>query len=298
MISKLKGYDKYYCFDAKKFDSSIDPWLVDVAIRILRRQYVEGEGERYNAYWRFVKNSLVCGVIRRKDGIRMQKHVGTVSGHSHNTLVQSIITLIIGWTVIVHTQPGYSDVEYLRYATIEALGDDNLMALKKYGVQLKVEDYARHAMRIFGVDWSGKKSFATTRLLDRDVLDFKGVQFLGKYMRLEDLAVIGKEGLVPIPYRPTIETLERLYYPEYGLDSLADTYERALANYLDGAGNPETRLILDALLDYLEEKGARAPENWKVGTAMDIVKVYDGREFEVPPPMRIDYEHWLGFMIC
>lgn len=38
-IDRMAPYWAQYCFDAKKFDSSINPWMVRLAINILRAQY-------------------------------------------------------------------------------------------------------------------------------------------------------------------------------------------------------------------------------------------------------------------
>jgi hypothetical protein len=267
--------------------------MVDIAVDILRDQFIDGMHPKYDAYWQFIKDSLVGVVICRDDGIRMRKSQGTTSGHSHNTLVQSIITLIVGYMTLFYHKPDLSDEEVLSDVHLISLGDDNLMSLTDLFSELTLEDITTAADEGCGIDWTGRKSFETTRVLDSVTDEFQGIQYLGKYLRLEVFE--SEEGEIPvvIPYRPFAETLERMYHPERSVLDLNQSYERALGNYYDAAGNPTTEKWLNELLDWMEEQGAVAPEEFSDDVGVQITKDYHGLGFVVPPACRINYYAWL-----
>lgn len=292
-INRFAGYNKFFCYDAEKYDSSLSSWLVQVAINILRNQFINGNDPEYDAYWQFVMDGLVDAVIQRDDGIRMQKHKGTVSGHSFNTLVQSVITLLIGYTAIIHSLPRADTDWIVRNVHMESLGDDNALAVTSELSHLDLEEIASIVFKAFGVSWFGRKSFATTRLLDSTPHEFQGLQYLGKYFWLERLVIRGQELAVPTPYRPFQETLERLFYPEKGKPGLNQTLERALGNYYDGAGNPETEEWLRRLIEWLLRKGAVMTEFWDDGIMEDLMKDYAGEGDEPPRKRLITRDEWL-----
>lgn len=285
-VKTLQRYAVHHCFDAKKYDANISTWMVGLALRILRRQFRDGENGVYDAYWEFVRESLVDVTIQRDDGIRMTKHKGTTSGHSFNTLVQSIITLIIGYTAVCYLarKKDISDEELMKRCRIESLGDDNIISLDKSLAQHHLGEIADVVRVIFGIDWSGRKSFTTHNILDEKEYSFSGIQFLGKYLYLEPWTIKGVKRMVATPYRPFQETLERLYYPEYESVSMHQTYQRTLGNYIDAAGNRETARWLDGFLDWLERRGA----------CMD--KVSDEEGFVAKG--RWTRERWLLFTHC
>ncbi|ABM92659.1 putative replicase [Curvularia thermal tolerance virus] len=231
------------------------------------------------------------------DGIRLQKRVGTTSGHSHNTLLQSICTLIVGYGVLMATHPDLTDEEIKAAAQIESLGDDNITGTKAPLQPLPVEDVADKAWDMFGIDWSGKKSFATTAVLDATALQFQGVQYLGKYFRREEYPLDEGTVVVAIPYRPFKETYLRLLYPEYGSLEADQTWLRLLGNYLDAAGNPVTEKWLQGFMDWLEPQVVAPPQVWPSNFQRMVSRDYSGIGIEMPRPERMCYEQWRDLVV-
>lgn len=296
-VDRFFPFEEFFCFDAKKFDSSIDRWMVRIAINILRNQYFGGDDPKYDAYWKFVEESLLDAPIYRDDGVRFQKHCGTTSGHSHNTLIQSIITLLIGWCALLYLHPALSLEEIMENAWVESLGDDNILGVKGPLTGHTVEEIAGIVWEIFRVDWYGKKSFKTKCLLDAQVGAFQGLQFLGKYFRLAEYPSDFGVQDVPAPYRPFKETYLRLLYPEYGAHEPADTWLRTLGNYLDAAGNPIAEEWLSGFLDWLEDKIDIVPDEWPANYKRMVSRDYSHVGIEVPKPRRLDFDQWRDLVV-
>ncbi|QJT73684.1 RNA-dependent RNA polymerase [Botrytis cinerea mycovirus 3] len=296
-IDRLVPYERYYCFDAKKFDSSINEWMVRLAVNILRRQYLDGMNEIYDAYWEFIIESLLRPPIYRDDGIRMQKFVGTTSGHSHNTLIQSIITLLIGYAALFELDDTLTPENIQEHAWLESLGDDNIMGVSSRLAHLTTEDIAKCVQDMVRVDWWGKKSFSTTCLLDAMAMGFEGVQFLGKYWYLGEYPSMGGAEKVPIPYRPAIETYLRLLYPEHGNLTVMDTYLRCLGNYIDAAGNQAMESWLQGLMDYVEPRVGEAPTEWPPNFKRMVSRDYSNVGVEVPKPRRMEFQQWRDLVV-
>jgi len=296
-IDRLAKYEKFYCFDAKKFDSSINQWMVRLAINICRQQYFQGADERYDAYWEFVAESLLRAPIYRDDGVRLQKFVGTTSGHSHNTLLQSIITLIVGYTALFEMDDTLTVNNIIEHAWLESLGDDNIMGVSLKLAHLTTENIAECVDRTVHINWWGKKSFATTRLLDAIQGDFQGVQFLGKFWYLAEYPQFDGAVLLPLPYRPAVETYLRLLYPEYGILTPEDSYLRALGNYIDAAGNRAMEVWLQGYMDMLEERVETVPDEWPPNFKRMVARDYSNVGVEVPRPMRVSFEQWRDLII-
>nr|QED43032.1 putative RdRp [Podosphaera virus A] len=296
-LERMAPYKTWYCFDAKKFDSNIDPWMVRVAIKIIRGQYYEGFDAKYDAYWNFIFDSLVEAPIYRDDGIRFQKYVGTTSGHSHNTLVESIITILLGYATLITMHPELTKEEIRQDAWMESLGDDNIMALKGKLLGHSVEDIATVMHTAFGIDWFGKKSFATTRLLDPHHGDFQGVQFLGKYWYLGDYPLETKVIKLPLPYRPAKETYLSLLFPEHGKLEPTNTYLRVLLKYMDAAGNRPMEAWLSGLLDWLETRRVEIPDNLPSHSRRIVSGVYRNVRGEMPRPKRINFLRWRDLVV-
>lgn len=296
-VKRFMHFEEYYCFDARKYDAYLDPWLIKIAINICREQFVDGREEEYDAYWDFVFESLVEAPIYRDDGIRLQKKVGTTSGHSHNTLLQSICTLIVGYGVLMALNPELTDDQIREGAHMESLGDDNIQGIRAPLRKATVEEAADLAWKIFGIDWSGKKSFATSAVLDVTPGAFQGIQYLGKYFRREEYPTDPDPIMVPIPYRPFRETYLRLLYPEYGALEADQTWLRVLGNYLDAAGNPVTERWLQGFLDWLEPRVAVPPEHWPNSFQRMVSRDYSGLGLEVPKPERMSYDQWRDLVL-
>ncbi|KAG0058787.1 hypothetical protein BGZ89_000967 [Linnemannia elongata] len=303
-VNKMTRHAVYHCFDAKKYDAAIDGWLVKEALLVLREQFVGGMDPKYDTLWSFVYESLVEVVICRDDGIRMQKHVGTTSGNCFNTLVQSIITMFLGYTALIvkaEERMGAIGVELiLTQCEIEVLGDDMVMALEIDWIYLTKETLAAVVLDCFNIDWSGKKSFSTRQLMDDSLPGsprFQGVQFLGAYFRHQRWG----EGLyapkIVVPCRPFKETYLSLMFPKYGEYSPEHSWLRAIGLYLNAAGNPETQQWLEKYLDYLETLEFERPTAWPKSMEKMVTRDYWNIGRLPPLPCRITIEQWYRFTV-
>ncbi|KAF9169221.1 hypothetical protein BGX21_007437 [Mortierella sp. AD011] len=300
-VNKMSRHAVYHCFDAKKFDAAIDGWLVKEALQILRKQFEGGDDPKYDTLWSFVYESLVEVVICRDDGIRMQKKVGTTSGNCFNTLVQSIITLFLGYTALIvraQERMGAIGVEMvLTQCEIEVLGDDMVMALETPWMFLTKESLAEVVLECFNIDWSGKKSFSTEKLMD-DTLDdeeekFKGVQFLGMYFRHQRYGDTRYAPKIVVPYRPFRESYLSLLFPKHGVYTREHSWLRAIGIYLNAAGNKETQEWLEAYLDFLELVPFVRPDAWPESMVRMVTRDFWTVGMKAPPPVRINLDKWL-----
>ncbi|GFM95119.1 RNA-dependent RNA polymerase [viral metagenome] len=302
---RLQPLDQFFCMDAEKFDASLEPWLVDRAIAILRRQFIGGEDPRLDKYWDFVRESLLAAPIARDDGWVMHKMVGTTSGHSFNTLVQSICSLIVGYAALFELTPRARWGDLWEQVEMETLGDDNVTALPEWLAHITARDFGEAVKRATGINWLGRKSFRTTILEDGDWVGpdaseqgrFQGVQYLGKFLRAIDLGRHGGEGMAVIPYRPASESILRLYYPERRKMSVEQAYLRALGNLLDNYGNPLAATWLNGFLDWLEGKMDQPPIAWGEDTIQDAARDYTNKVVEAPKPRRWTFEEWLALTL-
>ncbi|KAG0372793.1 hypothetical protein BGX24_012577 [Mortierella sp. AD032] len=298
-VNKMTRHEVYHCFDAKKFDAAIDGWLVKEALLVLREQFVDGMNEKYDTLWSFVYDSLVEVIICRDDGIRMQKHVGTTSGNCFNTLVQSIITMFLGYTALIfkaNEHLGSIGIEnVLIECEIEVLGDDMVMALKTPWVYLTKETLAEVVHDCFNIDWSGRKSFSTRQLMDDSLpgtVPFKGVQFLGTYFRHQRWNESPYARKIVVPYRPFQETYLSLLFPKYGDHTPGNSWLRAIGLYMNGAGNPETQIWLEKYLDYLETIPFDRPTAWPRSMERMVTRDFWNIGHLPPLPRRITIEQW------
>ncbi|KAF9541959.1 hypothetical protein EC957_002519 [Mortierella hygrophila] len=298
-VNKMTRHAVYHCFDAKKFDAAIDGWLVKEALLILREQFVGGMDPKYDTLWSFVYESLVEVVICRDDGIRMQKHVGTTSGNCFNTLVQSIITMFLGYTALIvkaEERRGAIGIDMiLMECEIDVLGDDMVMALEMNWVYLTKESLAAVVLDCFNIDWSGKKSFSTRQLMDDSLpgtTPFQGVQFLGAYFRHQRWGDGPYAPKIVVPYRPFKETYLSLMFPKYGEYAPEHSWLRAIGLYLNAAGNPETQLWLEKYLDYLETLDFERPTLWPKSMEKMVTRDYWNMGRLPPLPCRITIEQW------
>jgi hypothetical protein len=265
---------KIKCYDAEKFDSSLMPYLIHIAVTICRMQFDRGLAEEYDEYWLFVEESLLHSFVYRDDGVMFEKWVGTSSGHNHNSLLQSIVTLILGaFNVFYENRHMDTDTVGANFF-LEALGDDNICAISELLRSDTVEVSATRVWKVFGVSWLGNKSFETNALCEVFVNDnewnearmFGTAQYLGKYFRMYPVdEVDGEIKFSAIPYRPHVETVIRMLYPEkaarrVGDDEHVDLYNdmrggRWAGHVLDGSGNPKTRAWLYGLRDFCISRG-------------------------------------------
>nr|WMI40009.1 MAG: RNA-dependent RNA polymerase [Rhizoctonia cerealis orthocurvulavirus] len=311
---RYTGYDKYYCFDAKKFDSSIPPYMIKRAILTLRDRFEDGRHERYDTYWDFVERTMFETEILRDDGLIFTKHTGTTSGHNHNSIVQSIISATLFFYALVQLNPELTGSELVRNTAIKTLGDDTLPATRAPIAPTHYRTIANLIWDDLHIDWRGEKSYATNSYLDLDLDDpkftekdrFLSVQYLGKYFALTEY--VTEDGTYDrcIPYRPFAETLIRLFYPERAIDANKYTreeigaiyYQRALGHLLDGYGNPWTRVFLDRYLDWMEERDFNRVTQWDEDAEAKFMMDYGAaREPLTIVPRRYNYDEWLDLVI-
>jgi hypothetical protein len=289
---RFREFSRYWCFDAKKFDANLPGWLIRAAINILREQFEDGMDSRYDAYWEFIYEGLVEAPMFLDNGLVFRRRDGSTSGHSFNTLVQSVCTLIIGYSSFLSLVGVEQAEELFDSMWLESLGDDQIGGGKDMVKDFTVEEVAQEAWDIFGINWFGSKSYSTDLLLDQDVGDFQGVQFLGKYFYFlsfeEDKKVYG--GV--LPYRPRDETLLRLFYPERLKEGIVGAWERAVGHYADSAGNAETRQILEEYLDFLEPRLPDTRFSWSESWVRKFSH-QDVRGDPEIPGKRITFYEWL-----
>ncbi|KAF9964450.1 hypothetical protein BGZ70_006434 [Mortierella alpina] len=298
-VNKMAGHALYHCFDAKKFDAAIDGWLVREALLILRQQFEGGMDPKYDTLWSFVYESLVEVVICRDDGIRLQKHVGTTSGNCFNTLVQSIITMLLGYTALIfraEERMGPIGIEkVLTECELEVLGDDMVLALEHTWIFMTKEILAEVVQDCFNIDWSGKKSFTTRQIMDDSLPDtspFKGIQFLGMYFRHQRWGDGPFAPKIVVPYRPFRESYLSLLFPKHGDYSREHSWLRALGIYLNAAGNKDTQLWLEKYMDFLELVPFVRPDAWPPSMIRMVTKDYWGLGMKPPSPDRISIDEW------
>ncbi|KAF9576628.1 hypothetical protein EC968_006975 [Mortierella alpina] len=298
-VNKMAGHAVYHCFDAKKFDAAIDGWLVREALLILRQQFEGGMDPKYDTLWSFVYESLVEVVICRDDGIRLQKHVGTTSGNCFNTLVQSIITMLLGYTALIfraEERMGPIGIEkVLTECELLVLGDDMVLALEHTWMFMTKEILAEVVQDCFNIDWYGKKSFSTEKIMDDslpDTVPFKGIQFLGMFFRHQRWGDGPFAPKIVVPYRPFRESYLSLLFPKHGDYSREHSWLRALGIYLNAAGNKDTQIWLEKYLDFLELVPFVRPDAWPPSMVRMVTKDYWGLGLKPPSPDRISIDEW------
>jgi hypothetical protein len=268
-VNRTMWADTVKLYDAEKFDSSLMPYLIHFAVTVCRGQFNNGYSTNHDEYWLFVEESLLHSFVYRDDGVLFEKWIGTSSGHNYNSLLQSIVTLILGAFNAFYINREKSALFVRGHFHLEALGDDNIFAQSKELKAESVEDAGRRIWNVFGVSWLGDKSFETNLMCENYVGDedwveadmFGTAQYLGKYFR--NYPLVEQEGVIrytAIPYRPWTETVIRLLYPEKAArtalsDDSMDVYGdgrggRWAGHAMDGFGNPKTRNWLLGLRDY------------------------------------------------
>jgi len=292
-LNRFRQYSRYWCFDASKYDASLPGWLVRLAIEIFRDQYEDGHSIEFDAYWNFIYDGLVNAKVFLDNGLVFQRSIGSTSGHNHNTLMQSICTLIVGYASVLSLFDRSLWEEVLYSTWFDALGDDQFGAGKGICAGLGLEIIAGQARSIFGIDWFGDKSFMTDRLIDVTPGEFQGVQYLGKYWRWLCERVNGREFAGLVPYRPFKETILRLVYPERSMSgSPLESYARACGHYMDAAGNSEARQWLEQYLDHLEPMLPDLSFEWDKSFRRRYQGLIDPYA-PLPPGRRYSYFEWL-----
>nr|UZA97539.1 RNA-dependent RNA polymerase [Lentinula edodes bipartite virus 1] len=291
-LDRFGKYKLFSCFDAEKFDAGLPPWLIRLAVIIMRHFFINGMDPKYDAYWEFVYESLIYAEIYLDNGMVFQRNGGSTSGHCHNSLMQSICTLIMVHTSYLKLIGLDRRDEVAAMIHSESLGDDQITGAMEEAADYGIEDIAPITEECFGISWWGDKSFNTERLVDSVEGAFEGIQYLGKYFYWFDDEVEGVHVQANLPYRPFIETVLKLYYPERGEQGVNAAWSRAVGHYADAAGLQRTRVVLDQYMDWLEPRTLTTEFTW---TARQIRRL--GNHIDTAPPpipaRRISFAEWL-----
>jgi len=277
---------KYYCADAKKYDSSLKPWGIERIFQFLRLQVVGGDKPELDVLWRHYSRSLWEIDTVFGDGRCWRRRTGSCTGSVWNTLVQSFYTIWVVYTVVAfHCEDdlprAWAELE------VTALGDDHLTGMGPWlADRLTADVLSATALEAFDVTWENEKTSMQVSLWSRPPSEW-GAQFLGKYF----------DGYVPV--RPFSETFEHILFSEYGKYTPNDTYIRVLGNYLDGAGNKQTAEFLDAYLDWLEKNTdvERDTLEWPSWAHRIVMKQYVEWKPITVPAHRLTREDVLALML-
>jgi hypothetical protein len=316
-VRRLEKKGVVYCFDAEKFDSSLMPWLIHIAMTIMRMQFEEGLEHRYDNYWLFVEESLLHSFVFRDDGVIFEKYIGTSSGHNHNSLAQSICTLLMAAFNVFYVNRTIPApiVGQLFYA--ESLGDDNITSESDELTHESVEDRADRTWAVFQINWGGSKSFSTSELLQGFVKDeswkeeemYETAQYLGKYFRAFFVAGAGGgEVRTVLPYRPLKESVLRLLYPEGLRESVGESEPRDMhgdmrgarvaGHMLDGYGNPDTRGWIAGFMDFCSWSGYEC----KLEGSKKMQERFERLRATAPELgvsfVQFSFSHWLGLVVA
>jgi hypothetical protein len=270
--------------DMSSYDSGIEPWRVDAVIEKLR-SWFQGDSPDRDMYWNYISEGLIRGSIIMPNGSCLKRQGGTTTGHDWNSLVQSIIKLCCTRAYYRHLgakhNVGYGPNDVI----VRTLGDDGVHGTRNVQLarHVSLTDYAHWTYYHYHDVVHKRKSKETENFASSLICDEPdGAQYLGKYFH---------DG---IPFRPMLETLLRLKFPEYGTRSLEDSYTRGVGNYIDAAGSIETADLLDKYLSFLEDQGARF-NGWSPWASKHLLRDYTGlRTLEkVLPARRISRREWL-----
>jgi len=269
-VEAFDGFDRYLCDDLASFDASVNTTCQRMVFTWLRG-WITNDGPEWDEYWEYCARSMRESDLCMPDGHRFRRYTGSCTGNPFNSLVQSIIRVCSSLAVLESIRPGTIRARDRQWK-INALGDDQVLALR--GELANVVDLDRFSHRLlegFGFLVAKNKSFQTRTVHSKNYETPDGVKYLGKVF------VDGLAG------RPTEETILRLAFPEFGKYELNHSYERAIGNYIDAATNPQTRFLLDGLMNYLEKKNAKSSGIWPDWARKHIFREYTfGLEVSFP----------------
>lgn len=178
-----------YGLDFSKFDSSVPPWLIDIAFRILGTWFEECEK---GPAWDTIVNYFIHTPIIMPDGNVYRKSKGVPSGSYFTQLVDSVVNyIVIQYAMLTIVGKPVQDHKIL------VLGDDSLFGLDRHisldavarvlkaiGFTLNVEksDVSR-----FGEPWHFLGHVWVRGIVDRPVLDLvKRAIFPEKPVNIKD----------------------------------------------------------------------------------------------------------------
>lgn len=193
-----------YGLDMSGFDSSIAPWLISTAFRILRTWFSD---DQVDDGWEKVVNYFIHTPILMPDGYVYRKHKGVPSGSYFTQLIDSIVNyIVIQYVSLCAFGKPVDDDKLL------VLGDDSLFGMDAF---VSMEQVVASAKRL-GFKVNAEKS---------DISRFGSpFQFLGHAW---------VNGIVD---RPVLDIVKRMVFPEKP-NNIKNTRERvftrALGYYCD-----------------------------------------------------------------
>jgi len=210
-----RNNNSYYVgLDFKKFDTSIPPWLIAAAFKVLEAsidfsRYTDGsrtDVEEMYKLWSRVKRTMIDTTFIMPDGWMFQKHTGVDSGSYIFQLIENICTYIMVEAGLlsqgIESTSGY------------VLGDDSLFWCRNQR-KIDFKGLCDYIQREFGVTVSTDKSFV--------VNDLSEVKFLGRF-------IAGG-----IPKRNVCDIVLSLLFPGQPDDSVIDLCQRCVALYYENA---------------------------------------------------------------
>jgi len=204
---------EYLGLDFKKYDTSLPPWLIAMAFKVLENnidfnKYTDGTSTEpeIRKLWTRIKRTMIDTTFIMPDGWMFQKHTGVDSGSYIFQLIENICTYIMIKSAL--SSQGINSEKVL------VLGDDSLVSCRNQK-KINFKELCEYIVREFGVTVSTDKSFVTS--------DLSKVKFLGRY--------IG-DGL---PKRNVCDIVLSLLYPGSPDDSVIDLAQRCVALYYENA---------------------------------------------------------------
>jgi len=238
------GYNRGLFPDYQRFDGSISEPLVRLGISLLRRCY---HYNRYDdAYWEYIIESSVKGMIVMPDNTIRYTNKGMKSGHSFTSLLECVINALMIYTVLIQLDGNHSS-EFLDEILVKTMGDDSIIIGKeKYRSIIKKERFQYHMTRAFSVTVHPDKTFEMDTFIlpsfsdfdNRDGIGYKSFQYLGKNIKN------GRQ------WRPYKDTYSMLLYPEYPCESYSSEKFIASGHYID-CGNNYTMAMIRDYYEYL-----------------------------------------------
>lgn len=193
--------------DISKFDSSVQPWLIDASFNILE-QNLNFTGYMEYASWCYTKYFFKHRPIVMPDGRMWLKHLGVPSGSFYTQLIDSVANSVVC---------AYAQLKlYARTFKTKVLGDDSLFGIPyQYGYP----DLSRIAVPIktVGMDLSIQKSIVAQRPDE--------LKFLGHVARNSKID------------RDTAEGLRLALYPDREVQDAATSCARIAGLTLNSALN-------------------------------------------------------------
>lgn len=169
LMSQFNRGGAFVSGDWERFDSSVPPWMVTLAYRVMRHVFGVKEGTPDDDILSFLEYHNIHSSIVCPDRTVRTKHGGVASGTVFTAITDSIINLFIMW-VIADEWRKTSFGEIHRVDMIRVMGDDNIQRIDvvhpntnyRFKVAKSYLDHmARCGLRIFGVVIHADKSKAS-----------------------------------------------------------------------------------------------------------------------------------------